>query len=249
VRAGNALAEAGRARKLAGRVNATPDWSLVAGRIRQATAGWDDQVAVRRFEEKGGTLLRGQAHIVGHGEVEVDGRRVWARRGIVIATGGEPSVPPVSGLEEVGYWTNREALEATEAPSSLVVLGAGPVGLELAQAFASFGTWVTLVEAAEHALPAEEPEQGEAMDQVIRGEGMALHTGAVALAARRDRGVIAVELSDGTTVEGERLLVATGRRLDLRGLGVDAAGLDPDAPAVATDANLAPVTGSGRSGT
>jgi pyruvate/2-oxoglutarate dehydrogenase complex dihydrolipoamide dehydrogenase (E3) component len=191
VRAGNALAEAGRARKLAGRVNATPDWSLVAGRIRQATAGWDDQVAVRRFEEKGGTLLRGQAHIVGHGEVEVDGRRVWARRGIVIATGGEPSVPPVSGLEEVGYWTNREALEATEAPSSLVVLGAGPVGLELAQAFASFGTWVTLVEAAEHALPAEEPEQGEAMDQVIRGEGMALHTGAVALAARRDRGVIA----------------------------------------------------------
>jgi pyruvate/2-oxoglutarate dehydrogenase complex dihydrolipoamide dehydrogenase (E3) component len=97
---------------------------------------------------------------------------------------------------------------------------------------------VTLVEAAGHALPAEEPENGEAMDQVIRSEGMALHTGAVALAVRRDGRVIAVDLSDGTTVEGERLLVATGRPVDLRGLGVEAAGLDPDAPAVATDANL-----------
>jgi pyruvate/2-oxoglutarate dehydrogenase complex dihydrolipoamide dehydrogenase (E3) component len=97
---------------------------------------------------------------------------------------------------------------------------------------------VTLVEAADHALPAEEPENGEAMDQVIRSEGMALHTGAVALAVRRDGRVIAVDLSDGTTVEGERLLVATGRPVDLRGLGVEAAGLDSDAPAVATDANL-----------
>jgi pyruvate/2-oxoglutarate dehydrogenase complex dihydrolipoamide dehydrogenase (E3) component len=238
VRAGNALAEAGRAGRIAGRGSVTPDWSLVAGRIRQATADWDDEIAIQRFEKKGGTFLRGHARITGPREVDVDGRRAWARRGIVIATDGQPSIPPVSGLDEVGYWTNRDAVSATEAPSSLVVLGAGPVGLELAQAFGSFGTWVTLVEAAEHALPAEEPEQGEAMDQVIRAEGMALHTGAVALAVRRDEDVIAVDLSDGTTVEGERLLVATGRRLDLRGLGVEAVGLDPDASAVATDANL-----------
>ena len=238
VRAGNALSEAGRARRLAGTVNATPDWSPVAGRIRQATADWDDQLAVWRFEKKGGTFLRGHARITGAHEVEVDGLRVRARRGVVIATGGQPSIPPVGGLAEVDYWTNRDAVAATEAPSSLVVLGAGPVGLELAQAAASFGTWVTLVEAADHALPAEEPEQGAAMDQVIRSEGMALHTGAVALAARCADRLVAVDLSDGTTVEGERLLVATGRRPDLRGLGVQAAGLDPDAPAVATDAHL-----------
>ena len=238
VRAGNALAEAGRAERIAGRVSVSPDWSPVARRIREATADWDDEIAVRRFEKRGGTFLRGQARIVGPREVRVDGRRVRARRGIVIATGGEPSAPPISGLAEVGYWTNREALEAAQAPSSLVVLGAGPVGLELAQAFASFGTWVTLVEAANHALPAEEPENGEAMDQVIRAEGMGLHTGAVAIAVRRDDHLIAVDLSDGTTVAGERLLVATGRRLDLRGLGVEAAGLDPAAPAVPTDANL-----------
>jgi pyruvate/2-oxoglutarate dehydrogenase complex dihydrolipoamide dehydrogenase (E3) component len=238
VRAGNALSEAARARRLAGTVNATPDWWPVAGRIRQATADWDDELAVRRFEKKGGTFLRGHARITGPRELDVDGLRVRARRGVVIATGGQPSIPPVSGLDQVGYWTNRDAVAATEAPSSLVVLGAGPVGLELAQAFASFGTWVTLVEAADHALPAEEPENGAAMDQVIRGEGMALHTGAVALLARRDGDLIAVDLSDGTTVEGERLLVATGRRVDLRGLGVQAAGLDPDTPAVATDAHL-----------
>jgi pyruvate/2-oxoglutarate dehydrogenase complex dihydrolipoamide dehydrogenase (E3) component len=238
VRAGNALAEATRVRTLAGRAYATPDWSPVAWRIRQATADWDDEIAVRRFEKKGGTFLRAQARIVGPREVEVNGQRVLARRGIVIATGGEPAVPPIDGLEEVGYWTNREALEATEAPSSLVVLGAGAVGLELAQAFARFGTRVTLVEAAEHALPAEEPEQGAAMDQVIRGEGMALHTSTVALAVRRGDRLVAVDLSDGTMVAGERLLVATGRRLDLAGLGVDAVGLDPDARAVATDADL-----------
>jgi pyruvate/2-oxoglutarate dehydrogenase complex dihydrolipoamide dehydrogenase (E3) component len=106
----------------------TPDWSLVAGRIRQATADWDDEIAIQRFEKKGGTFLRGHARITGPREVDVDGRRVWARRGIVIATGGQPSIPPVSGLDEVDYWTNRDAVSATEAPSSLVVLGAGPVG-------------------------------------------------------------------------------------------------------------------------
>jgi pyruvate/2-oxoglutarate dehydrogenase complex dihydrolipoamide dehydrogenase (E3) component len=238
VRAGNAVAEAARVNLVAGRASVTPDWSPVARRIRQATADWDDEIAVRRFEKRGGTFLRGHARIVDPREVEVDGRRVRARRGIVIATGGQPSAPPIDGLAEVSYWTNREALEAAEAPSSLVVLGAGPVGLELAQAFHRLGTRVTLVEVAPHALPAEEPEHGAAMDQVIRGEGMALHTGVVATAVRASDQGLAVTLSDGTMVEGERLLVATGRRLDLRGLSVDAAGLDPDAPAVATDANL-----------
>jgi pyruvate/2-oxoglutarate dehydrogenase complex dihydrolipoamide dehydrogenase (E3) component len=172
VRAGNAVAEARRVGEVAGRARVTPDWSPVARRIRQATADWDDQIAVRRFEKRGGTFLRGHARIVGPREVEVDGRRVRARRGIVIATGGQPSAPPIDGLDELGYWTNREALEATQAPRSLVVLGAGPVGLELAQAFGRLGTRVTLVEVAPHALPAEEPEHGAAMDEVLRAEGM-----------------------------------------------------------------------------
>ncbi|MCI0689704.1 MAG: NAD(P)/FAD-dependent oxidoreductase, partial [Sporichthyaceae bacterium] len=132
------------------------------------------------------------------------------------------------------------AVEATELPRSLLVLGAGPVGLELAQAFHRLGTAVTVVEAGEHALPMEEPEQGAAMDEVVRAEGMTLHTGVTAVSVKPfDDGTgLWVWLSDGTMVAAERLLVATGRRLDLGGLGVAAAGLDPDAKAVAVDPHL-----------
>ena len=239
VRAANTLAETARVGKLAGRATAEPSWAPVAARVRKATANWDDQIAVERFEGKGGSFLRGQARIVGPRAVEVDGERFEASRGIVIATGGEPASPPIDGLDEVGFWTNREAIEATELPRSMVVLGAGPIGLELAQAFHRFGTEVTLVEVAEHALPADEPENGEAIAEVLRDDGMTLRTGVSAKSVRggKDGGVV-VELSDGTVVEGERLLVATGRRSDLRSLGVDAAGLDPDAKAVAVDEHL-----------
>lgn len=238
VRAANALAETGRVGELAGRAGAEPSWAPVAARVREATANWDDRVAVERFEGKGGTFLRGQARIVGRRAVEVDGRRFEASRALVIATGGEPASPPIDGLQEAGFWTNREAIEATEVPRSLVVLGAGPIGLELAQAFHRFGAVVTLVEMAAHALPAEEPENGQAIGEVVRAEGMALHTGVSAKSVRRVEDGVVVELSDGTGVRGERLLVATGRRSDLRSLGVGAAGLDPDAPAVEVDGHL-----------
>ena len=238
VRAGNALAEADRVNRLAGRAITTPAWAPVAARVREATADWDDQLAVERFQAKGGRFLRGQARIVGPREVEVDGRRLRARRGIVLASGGEPAVPPIDGLARVDFWTNREAIEATELPRSLVVLGAGAVGLELAQAFHRFGTATTLVEVAEHALPGDEPENGEAIAEVLRDEGMALRTGVSAKSVRGSGGMVVVELSDGTSVEGERVLVATGRRSDLHSLGVDAAGLDPDAPAVTVDEHL-----------
>jgi pyruvate/2-oxoglutarate dehydrogenase complex dihydrolipoamide dehydrogenase (E3) component len=159
VRAGNALAEAGRVDRLAGRARVVPVWEPVAGRIREATAGWNDQVAVEWFERKGGSFLRGQARIVGPREVEVDGRRIRARRGIVLASGSEPAVPAIDGLADADYWTNREAIEAAEPPGSLVVLGAGPVGLELAQAFHRFGTAVTMVEVGEHVLPWRSPSR------------------------------------------------------------------------------------------
>ena len=238
VRAGNALAEADRVNRLAGRATTRPSWAPVAARVREATAGWDDQIAVERFQRKGGRFLRGQARIVGSRSVEVDGRRFTARRGVVLASGGEPAVPPIDGLAGVDFWTNREAIEAAALPRSLIVLGAGPVGLELAQAFHRLGTAVTLVEVGEHALPMEEPEQGAAMDEVVRAEGMTLHAGVSAVSVKPRDGGVGVWLSDGRLVEAECLLVATGRRLDLGGLGVEAAGLDPDAPAVPVDPHL-----------
>jgi pyruvate/2-oxoglutarate dehydrogenase complex dihydrolipoamide dehydrogenase (E3) component len=237
-RAANALAETGRVNELAGRASAEPSWAPVAARVREATANWDDQVAVERFEGKGGRFLRGQARIVGQRAVEVDGERFEATRGIVIATGGEPARPPVDGLDQVDAWTNREAIEATELPRSMVVLGAGPTGLELAQAFHRFGTDATLVEVAEHALPADEPENGEAMRRVLEDDGMTLRTRVSAKSVRRGGAGVVVELSGGSQAQGERLLVCVGRRSDLRSLGVDAAGLDPDAPAVPVDGHL-----------
>ena len=240
VRAGDALAEAARVAGLAGRATVAPDWAPVAARVREATAGWDDRVAVERFEKKGGTFVRGEARVVAPGEAEVDGWRLRARRGIVLATGGEPAVPPIDGLDRAEYWTNREAIEAAELPRSLVVLGAGAVGLELAQTFRRFGVETTVVEAAGHPLPGEEPENGEAMAEVLEAEGIALHVGTSARAVRPATGGagVAVELADGTVVEAERLLVATGRRSDLRRLGLDAVGLDPAARAVQVDEHL-----------
>jgi pyruvate/2-oxoglutarate dehydrogenase complex dihydrolipoamide dehydrogenase (E3) component len=238
VRAGNALAEAGRVNRVAGQAEALPGWSPVAARVRDATANWDDTVAVERFERRGGTFLRTEARITGPGVVEADGRRFRARRGIVIATGGEPGVPPIEGIQDVDAWSNREAIRAERLPDSMVILGAGPIGLELGQAFHRFGTQVTFVEMGPHALPMEEPENGEAMDALVREEEMRLVTGMSATSVRRVGGGVEVSLEDGTNIRGERLLVATGRRLTIGSLGVEAIGLDPEARSIPTDEHL-----------
>jgi pyruvate/2-oxoglutarate dehydrogenase complex dihydrolipoamide dehydrogenase (E3) component len=238
VRAGNSLAEAARVVGLAGETRISPDWAPVASRLREMTADWNDEIAVKRHEDKGETFVRGRARIVGPGEVEVDGRRIKARRGIVIATGSEPAIPPIEGLNGVDFWTNRDAIEAKEVPSSLIVLGAGPIGLELGQVFQRFGSRVTFVELAEHALPLEEPENGEAMGRVLESEGIELHVGVSADAVERSDDGIRVRLSDGRDLSAERVLVATGRRSNLRELGLDAVGLDPDARAIEVDEHM-----------
>ncbi len=239
LRAAGTLAETSRVGALAGEAHAHPDYSPVAQRIREeATDDWNDKVAVERLEGHGGTFLRGQARLVGPREVEVEGEKHVARRGIVIAAGGSPAVPPIEGLAEVDYWTNREATEAKDAPESLIVLGGGPIGLEIGQAFSRFGTTVTVVEMAPHILPLEEPENARALEAVLRSDGIDVHTGVSATKVRRTSDGIAVELSDGTLLGAERLLVATGRRLNLPDLGLDAAGLDPNARALEVDEHM-----------
>lgn len=238
LRAANALAESRRVDKLAGRATQSPDWAPVAARIRDATANWDDTIAVERFEKKGGHFVRGAARITGPREVEVEGRTLRASKGIVIATGGEPAAPSIEGLDSVDYWTNREAIEATELPRSIVVLGAGPIGVELAQAFRRFGTDVTVIETGPHPLPAEEPENGEALGDALAEDGITMCPNAEATQVSTSAAGVKVTLKDGRTVEAERLLVATGRRSDLASLGVEAAGLDPNAHAIETDEQL-----------
>jgi pyruvate/2-oxoglutarate dehydrogenase complex dihydrolipoamide dehydrogenase (E3) component len=238
VRAANSLAEATRVTGLAGDARISPEWAPVARRVREVTADWNDEVAVKRHEGRGETFLRGEARVVAPGTVEVDGATHSARRGIVIATGTEPAIPPIGGLDSVDVWTNRDAIEAKEAPGSIVILGAGPIGLELGQVFRRFGSNVTFVELFEHALAYDEPEIGAAVADVLSEEGIGLHTGVSAQRVTpRDEGV-EIELSDGHKLSAERLLVATGRKANLSGLGLENVGLDSDARAIEVDGNL-----------
>jgi len=229
IRAGNLLAEARRVPGIAGQAAVEPDFAPVAARIReQATDNWDDTVAVDRLLGKGGRFVRGSARVTGPGQVAVGDQRFTARRGIVIATGTAPAVPPVEGLAGTPYWTNRDAIAVKEPPRSLVVLGGGAIGLELAQVFARFGTEVTIVEAADQLLPMEEPEAGALLADVLAREGLHLLPGAAVRQVSHDGRRFSITTGNGNLV-AEELLVATGRRAHLTGLGLESVGADSSA--------------------
>ncbi|MGI5182818.1 dihydrolipoyl dehydrogenase family protein [Dactylosporangium sp. CA-152071] len=236
IRAGNALAEARRVPGLAGTAEVRADWAPVARRIREeATDSWDDKVAVDRLVGKGVTFVRGWASVTGPDEVTVGDRVFHATRGIVIGTGTEPAIPPIDGLAGTPLWTNREAIEAATLPESLIVLGGGAIGVELAQVFARFGVTVTVVEAADRLLALEEPESSDLARDALTRDGVTVHVSAKASSVRHDDTGFTVTLGDGSTVTAAKLLVATGRKVDLSRLGVDRLGLDPTARAVTVD--------------
>ncbi len=239
VRAADLLAEARRVPGMAGATTVVPDWEPVARRIRdEATDDWNDQAAVDRFTGKGGTFLRGHGRLTGPGEVGVGTQTFTARRAIVLSTGTQPQIPPIPGLADGPYWTNREAIEAKELPESLLVLGGGAIGMELAQVFARFGVQITVVEAADRLVPGEEPEASALLARVLGAEGIEILTGARAAHVRHDGSRFTVALEGGREVGAERLLVATGRRADPAALGVETIGLDPRARWVDTDEHL-----------
>jgi pyruvate/2-oxoglutarate dehydrogenase complex dihydrolipoamide dehydrogenase (E3) component len=235
IRAGNALAEAARIHGLAGSAQVSSDWSPVARRIREeATDSWDDKVAVDRFTNKGGRFVRGRATIVGPGQIKVDTQVYAATRGIVIATGTAAVIPPIDGLAGTPYWTNREAVEADQLPESLVVLGGGAIGLELSQVFARFGVDVTVLEGGARPLAVEEPESSALAAKALAADGVRILTGVRAERVSYADG-FTLTLSDGSSVSGERLLVATGRQARLGDLGLQSIGLDPSARFLVTD--------------
>ena len=239
IRAANLLAEARRIPGMSGASTVDPDWGPVARRIREeATDDWDDQVAVDRFEKKGGHFVRGQARLFGPTAVGVGDRRFEARRGIVLATGGRSWTPPIPGLADVPFWTNREAIATTTLPRSLLIIGGGAIAVELGQVFARFGVDVHIVEVAPHLLPLEEPVPGALLEGVFRAEGIGVHTGAHITRVSYDSSCFELDLGDQGLLRGERLLVAAGRRPDLSALGVDTVGLDPAARILATDDRL-----------
>jgi pyruvate/2-oxoglutarate dehydrogenase complex dihydrolipoamide dehydrogenase (E3) component len=236
IRAADLLAEARRVNTMAGTATVTPDYSIVADRIRdEATDDWDDTVAVDRFVGKGGTFVRGRGALDGDGRVRVGDDVYVARRGVVIATGTSPALPPVPGLADAKPWTNRDVFKLRALPASLTIMGGGAIGLELAQAYARFGTAVTIVEALDRILAPEEPETSALLTRVLESEGITIRTGQAATAVERD-GTVAVHLADGTTVRSDELLVAAGRTPNVRGIGLGTIGLDETArPAFTVD--------------
>jgi pyruvate/2-oxoglutarate dehydrogenase complex dihydrolipoamide dehydrogenase (E3) component len=199
---------------------------------------YDDAGAARWLADRGIALLRGNGRLAGPGVVEVDGTPHTAKH-VVLANGADPSVPPVPGLRELdGVWGTREATSLKAVPRSLLVLGGGAAGVELAQAIHRFGAEAAIVEGAPQLLAREPAPLGEALGEALRGEGIEVVTGVQATRARRDGAHYVLELGDGRELRGERLLVATGRRPRVEGIGLETVGIEPDPRGVTVDANL-----------
>jgi pyruvate/2-oxoglutarate dehydrogenase complex dihydrolipoamide dehydrogenase (E3) component len=239
IRAASLLAEGRRIDGMAGTATVEPDWTPVARRIRdEATDDWNDKVAVDRFEAKGGRFVRGAARLSGPRSVVVGDVEYTATRALVIATGSRASVPPIPGLSDVPYWINRDAVETTEVPRSLAIVGGGAIGVEFAQMFRRFGAEVTVIEGSDRLIPMEEPEAGDLLAEIFAREGIGVHTGARVLAVAHDGSGFTTELEGSKAVSSDKLLVATGRSVDLRSLGGEAAGLDPAGRFVPVDESL-----------
>ena len=197
-----------------------------------------DTTAEKWLTDHGIDLLRGNGRLAGSGAVEVDGVRHTARH-VVVATGAEPFVPPVPGLREMeGIWTNREVTAMTAVPRRLLILGGGAVGVEMGQAVRRLGGEVALVDVAERVLPAEPPPLGEALSDVLRRDGIELVLGAQATAVRREGDDYLLDLDAGSTLRGDRLLVATGRRPRVEGIGLETVGISPDRHGIPVDERL-----------
>jgi pyruvate/2-oxoglutarate dehydrogenase complex dihydrolipoamide dehydrogenase (E3) component len=213
LRSGETLEEAGRARTLAAsRVDWDLDFPKVSKRVYWMARDLDDTRPAAALEATGAKLVRGKGKLIDVRTVEVGAERLVARKAVVVANGGTALIPPIPGLDTVDFWTNRQAVLPRELPSSLAVLGGGAIGVELGQAFARFGSKVTIIEAGPRFLGAEEPEAGLALRPHLLADGMTLLVGDPCTGIEKAAVGVIVTLKSGATVHAERLLVATGRR-------------------------------------
>jgi dihydrolipoamide dehydrogenase len=197
----------------------------------------DDSKRVVRYGERGVTVFKETASIAGPGRVSVDGT-IIETDAIIVATGAEAVVPPIPGLVEAGFWTNREATDLTEIPASVVVIGGGAVGIELAQFLARFGSRVTLVQGPPKLADREAPEIGDALAAILEGDGVKLRLGVHAQAVRVEDGERVVSLDDGSEARGAVLLLATGRRPRTQGIGLDTVGIEPTKRGITVDERM-----------
>jgi pyruvate/2-oxoglutarate dehydrogenase complex dihydrolipoamide dehydrogenase (E3) component len=227
LRPGELLPEVGR---VPGLLAQGLDAAAVLARRDEVIHELDDASQLPWLEARGVTLVRGHGRLDGERRVRVGEDVLVARSAVVVATGSGPVLPPIPGLEDVRPWSNREATTAKELPESLVILGGGVVGVELAQAWSSLGTRVVLLEGTPRLIVREEPFASAEIEAALVEAGVEVRTGSMAVGVSRDGEGVAVELEDGSSVRGAELLVAVGRKSATEELGLDTVGLEPGKP-------------------
>jgi pyruvate/2-oxoglutarate dehydrogenase complex dihydrolipoamide dehydrogenase (E3) component len=221
------LVEVGRVPGAAEAVTGDLDVATVLARRDEVVHDLDDGGQVEWLDDRGVAAVRGRGRLDGERTVRVADDTLKARRAVVVATGSAPAMPPIDGLADADPWGNREATTAKQAPDTLLVLGGGFVGVELAQAWRTLGSEVTLIEAMDRVLAPEEPFASEQVADGLRGIGVDVRTGAKAGAVRAGDGGVTVELEGGEELSGDQLLVAVGRTPNTKDIGLESAGVEP----------------------
>jgi dihydrolipoamide dehydrogenase len=216
----------GESERAAGTRPAELDWPELDRYRDYMTSAGDDSGRVKGYRDMGLTVVKGDGRLAGPGTLEVDGERYEAER-ILVSTGSEPVIPPVEGLADSGYWTNREATSLHVIPASVIVMGGGPVGVELAQFMRRFGSEVTVVQGGPRLLEREDDRVSELLLQSLEAAGIAVRAGARIERVERDGEATVVTLDDGSTLRGERLIVAVGRRPRGHDVGLETIGVKP----------------------
>ncbi len=235
LRPAQALAEARRVPGAAEAARAKLDIAAVLDRRDEVVHELDDSSQLPWLEQHEVTLVRGHGTLVGEREVRVGEELLRARRAVVLATGSGAAIPPIPGLREAEPWTNREVTTASAIPASLLILGGGVVGVEMAQAYASLGARVTVVEAGPRLIAGEEEFASELVREALERAGVQVALGVKAVAVERDisdgvRGPVTLKLEDGRSFTGDELLAAVGRRPHTDELGLESLGLEPGRP-------------------
>jgi pyruvate/2-oxoglutarate dehydrogenase complex dihydrolipoamide dehydrogenase (E3) component len=239
LRPAQALAEACRVEGAAQAVTGELDVDAVLARRDEIVHGLDDSAQLPWLEERGIALFRGHGELDGERRVRVGEELLSARRAVVLAPGSAAAMPPIDGLREAEPWTNREATTMKAIPRSLLVLGGGVVAVELAQAFATLGAQVTILELADRLIGREELFAAEQVREALQAAGVEVVLGVEAKSVRRAqptgsgtgsnagaRGAVTLELEDGRSFTGEELLVSTGRKANTDALGLESVGLE-----------------------
>ena len=212
------------------------DLGAIADSVSQVIAAIAPNDSVERFERLGVTVMRGEARFTGPRTLSVNGSEIRPRR-FVIATGSHPAVPPIPGLAQLPYLTNETIFSNRVLPEHLIVVGGGPIGIEMAQAYRRFGARVTVLDLGP-LLPRDDPEMVRLLSEQLSGEGIALRPHVAIASAARDNGALTIRLSDGERIAGSHILIAAGRRPNVEALDLPAAGIAANPHGIVVDARL-----------